>query len=78
MCVLPASDLKLHPAIEKGLADEQHTFSFALGGMAASFFSSCMGLPMSTLWHLRQCCQGAEISAEKLNRAEKYLNGLGK
>jgi hypothetical protein len=26
-----------------------------------SFFSSCMDLPMTTLWNNRQCCQGVVI-----------------
>jgi hypothetical protein len=33
MCVFPASHLKVHATNEKGLADEQSSFSFALGGI---------------------------------------------
>jgi hypothetical protein len=55
MCVLPASHLKVHATIEKGLADEQGVLwvSFALGGayfpLGGSDFSSCMHLPMSLI-----------------------------
>jgi hypothetical protein len=51
MCVLPASHLKVHATIEKGLADEQGVFAlggayFALGGVC---FLQSMHLPMRTL-----------------------------
>jgi hypothetical protein len=66
MCVFPASHLKVHAAIKKGLADEQSVY--------ADFFCSWRH-PFSPE---RQCFQGAEISAEKHNRAEKYFEGLVK
>jgi hypothetical protein len=86
MCVLPASHLKVQDSIEQDHAGEQkHLQIFVdLGGvycillLAAPIFSNCMGFPMSTLWPARQCCQGAEISAEKHKRTEKYFKGLGK
>jgi hypothetical protein len=46
--------------------------------LAASFISVCMGLPMSTLWPARQCCQGADISAKKRKKGRKIFWGAGK
>jgi hypothetical protein len=72
MYVFPASHFEVHAAIEPGRAGEQKHFPMLillLGApillLAASFFSSCMHLPMRTLCPGRQYCQGAETSATK-------------
>jgi hypothetical protein len=55
MCVLPASHLKVHVAIEQGLADEQSVFADFFCSWRCLFcswrsvLSSCMHLPMRTL-----------------------------
>jgi hypothetical protein len=42
-----------------------------------SIFSSCMDLPMRTLWYERQCYQGAEISGAKhLDSLSKISTGI--
>jgi hypothetical protein len=82
MCVLPAAHLEMHDTIQQDRVGEQSVFAdfvyskrclFLL--LATSFFSSCMGLPMSsTLWPAyRQSCQGAKISAEKHKMGQKIF-----
>jgi hypothetical protein len=63
----------VHDTFEQGRAGEQKHLPILLLLLAASillvaasFYSSCMDLPMSTLWPARQCCRGAEISAANL------------
>jgi hypothetical protein len=72
--VFPASHLKVHATIEKGLADELSAF--------ADFFCSCGAYHILLLvasffsrWSERQRCRGAKISTEKHKRAEKYFEG---
>jgi hypothetical protein len=50
--------------------------SFALGGI---FFTSCMGLPMSTLWPERRCfSKGPKFQLKNIKGLKKYVEGLQK
>jgi hypothetical protein len=48
MCVLPASHLKVHAAIEQGLADEQSVF-------ATDISQYCIDCALGPLCYIRAC-----------------------
>jgi hypothetical protein len=70
MYVFPASHLDVHTAIEPGRAREQDVFEDLICSKRCPF---CSWRRMAAY----QCCQEAEISAEKHKRAEKYFEVLG-